>query len=86
MQVIPRTGVWLPDELTVLQTAFGMLRNVSHGGVPDQEFETLIAADLMQSARDGCHDPHDLVRRCRAHIKTQLAIRNARASGDFMRE
>jgi hypothetical protein len=80
VEVVLRSGVWLPDELAVLRTALGLLKAAPHDGVTDQEFETLIVADLMQSARDGCHDARELARRCRTHIKSELAIRTARST------
>ena len=73
MQVVPRSGVWLPDELAVLQTAFGVLRKQYHRGISDEDFETQIVDDLMQSARDGCHDPKELVQRCRARMRSKRA-------------
>lgn len=74
MHVSPR-GVWMPDEIAVLETAFGVLRKANHRGMSDAEFDAWVVEDLMESARDGCHDPRDLVQRCRDHFKDRTKSR-----------
>ena len=77
MQLVPRHGLWLPDEMAVLQAAFHALALEDHPGVPDDLYEAEIAETLVQSARDGCHDAPDLVRRCQARMKARSAAKIA---------
>ena len=77
MELVPY-GIWMPDEISTLQTAFGILWNLDHRGIPDDRFEKLVVTDLIKSARDGCHDPIELAQRCRAHLKAETASRISR--------
>ena len=77
MQLVPRHGLWLPDEMTVLQAAFHALAHEDHPGVPDELYEAEIVENLVLSARDGCHDAPDLVRRCHARMKAKSALKIA---------
>lgn len=77
MQLVPRHGLWLPDEMTVLQAAFHALAHEEHPGVPDELYEAEIVENLVLSARDGCHDAPDLVRRCHARMKAKSALKIA---------
>jgi hypothetical protein len=72
MRELPIKGLWMPDEIALMQSAFEIIlrrhRADPSFGEPEQK---AVAKTLVASARDECHDVRTLVRRCEAGLETR---------------
>jgi hypothetical protein len=71
MQNLPLKGLWMPDEIAVMQSAYDIILRRHRGDAAFGEHEREVMAKLVvSSARDECHDVRALVRRCEADLQT----------------
>jgi hypothetical protein len=72
MLELPIRGLWMPDEIVVMQTAYAIiLRKHRHDASFEKHPQEELAESLVTSARDECHDVRALVRRCEADLATR---------------